>query len=588
MKNLRKQTIQFYLKHLSRYKVMTAISVFSIVMAITLSMVFPVIYKEFIDTIVEAEVIEDAVHTLLVLLVIIVGVDIFNMFFWRALLYTMAALEVNVMRNILDECFEHLHQHSYNFFSSSFTGGLVKKVNRISYAFEGIFDIVIFEFIPIAIRTIIANGVLLYLSWQLGVPLLIWSVLFVVLNYYVTLYKIKHYDIQSVRADTKVTATLADTIMNNINIKLFANLNKETAKFKRVSEDWRKKKKAAWFFGTHVETVQGVLAIGLNTLLLFIAIKLWEQGVISVGDFVLIQFYLIELFRQLWHFGHNLQRLYERFADAEEMTKVLNTDWAVQDEPEAKKIKIHHGRVEFKNVRFAYEEDGTGVIKGLSLKVKPSEKIALIGPSGGGKSTIFKLLLRLFDVQKGEILVDGQDISQVTQDSLRKRIALVPQDPILFHRTIMENIRYGRLGASDKEVMAAARLARCHDFINKFPKKYKTFVGERGVKLSGGERQRVAIARAILSNTKILILDEATSSLDSESEKLIQEALANLMKHKTTFIIAHRLSTIVNMDRIVVLDGGRIVEQGTHHELIRQKNSLYEKLWGLQVGGYLE
>ncbi len=587
MKNLRQQTIRFYLKHLSRYKLLTAVSTFSIVLAITLSMVFPVIYKEFIDTIVEAEVVNDAVRTLLVLLAIIVGVDFVNMLAWRVLLYTMATLETNVMRNILNECFEHLHKHSYNFFNNSFTGGLVKKVNRISYAFEGIFDIIIFEFIPIAIRTLIANGVLLYLSWQLGVPLLIWSVMFIVLNYYITLYKIKHYDLKSVRADTKVTATLADTIMNNINIKLFANLTKETTKFKRVSEDWRKKKKAAWFFGTHVETVQGVLALALNTLLLFVAIKLWQQGEITVGDFVLIQFYLYELFRQLWHFGHNLQRLYERFADAEEMTKVLNTDWEIQDAPNATPIKILHGRVEFKNIRFAYE-DGTGVIKGLSLKIKPSEKVALIGPSGGGKSTITKLLLRLFDAQKGKVLVDGQDISKMTQDSLRKQIALVPQDPILFHRSIMENIRYGRLGASDKEVRAAAKLARCHDFIKKFPKKYKTLVGERGVKLSGGERQRVAIARAILSNTKILILDEATSSLDSESEKLIQEALHNLMKNKTTFIIAHRLSTIVGMDRIVVLDEGKIVEEGTHHELIRQKNSLYERLWGLQVGGYLE
>lgn len=550
-------------------------------------MIFPVIYKELINTIVEADVKEAVIRPLMILVALIVGFDIFNMLSWRVLLYTMSMLETRVIRNILDECFAYLHRHSYNFFNNNFSGGLVKKVNRMAYSFEGIFDGVIFEFIPIIIRTIIANVVLLYLSLYLGIPLLIWTVFFVVTSYYFTLYKIKNYDLKSVKADTKVTASLADTIINNINIKLFSSGTHEKRKFKKVTENWRKKKQAAWFFGVHIENFQGVFAIGLNFLLLIIMVRLWRDDLLTVGDFVLVQFYLVEVFRQLWHFGHNLQRLYERFADAEEMTAILNKDWDVEDIKDAKPISIRHGKVEFKNVSFSYE-DGSGVIKNLSLKINPSEKIALVGPSGGGKSTLTKLMLRLFDVQKGKVLVDGKDISKVTQDSLRKQVALVPQDPILFHRTLMENIRYGRLDASDKEVMAAAKLARCHDFIKKLPKKYKTYVGERGVKLSGGERQRVAIARAILSNTKILILDEATSSLDSESEKLIQEALQNLMKHKTTFIIAHRLSTIVDADRILVLENGKVIEEGTHSTLIRQKGSLYEKLWGLQVGGYLE
>ncbi|EKD93937.1 MAG: ABC transporter related protein [uncultured bacterium] len=235
---------------------------------------------------------------------------------------------------------------------------------------------------------------------------------------------------------------------------------------------------------------------------------------------------------------------------------------------------------------FGYESE-SGVIQKFSFKLNPSEKVALIGPSGGGKSTLTKLMLRLFDVDKGKILIDGQDISKVTQDSLRGQIALVPQDPILFHRSLEENIRYGRLEASAEEIRAAAHLAHCHEFIEQMPKKYATVVGERGVKLSGGERQRIAIARAILANSKILILDEATSSLDSESEKLIQDALKNLMKNKTTFVIAHRLSTIVSMDRILVLEEGKIVEEGSHRVLIRKKGGLYRKLWELQGGGYL-
>lgn len=587
MKNLRRLTIKFYAKHLLRYKWLLVSTTIAAIMASSTAMGFPLIYKMLINTIVSADIKDVAVNSLLWILLVFVGLDIFNTLIWRVLLYSLSVLEVSVMRNILNECFEFIQKHSFNFFNNSFTGALVKRVSRMSYSFEGIADALIFEFIPIAVRTLIANIVLLYLSLYLGVPLLIWTIFFIISSYYITLYKIKHYDLASARADTKVTASLSDAIMNSVNIKLFSTHAFEQKKFERVTNIWHEKKKASWFFGIHVETFQGLIAIFLNFLLIYFAIRLWQKDLITVGDFVLLQFYLTELFMALWHFGRNLQRLYERFADAEEMTEILHTDWEVADAPNAKSIKIIHGRVEFKNIHFAYE-DGSGVIKGLSLKVKPGEKVALIGPSGGGKSTVFKLLLRLFDVKKGQILIDGQDISKTTQDSLRKQVALVPQDPILFHRTIIENIRYGRLDASDKEVFVAARLARCHDFIKKFPKGYETHVGERGVKLSGGERQRVAIARAILSNTKILILDEATSSLDSESEKLIQEALANLMKHKTTFIIAHRLSTIVDMDRIIVLDGGRIVEEGTHSELIRQKNSLYEKLWGLQVGGYLE
>ncbi|OGJ43526.1 hypothetical protein A3J23_04225 [Candidatus Peregrinibacteria bacterium RIFCSPLOWO2_02_FULL_48_14] len=233
------------------------------------------------------------------------------------------------------------------------------------------------------------------------------------------------------------------------------------------------------------------------------------------------------------------------------------------------------------------EEDESSVLRHFSFHVKPGERVAFIGPSGGGKTTIVKLLLRLFDVDKGRILIDGQDISKVTQDSLRVQIALVPQDPVLFHRSLMENIRYGRLDASNEEVVAAAKLAHADEFIRRFPKGYETHVGERGVKLSGGERQRVAIARALLANTRILILDEATSSLDSESEKLIKDALKVLMRGKTVFVIAHRLSTIIDMDRILVLEKGRIVEEGSHADLVGKEGGLYKKLWDLQVGGYL-
>jgi ATP-binding cassette subfamily B protein len=514
-------------------------------------------------------------------------VDVIATIGWRTADFCLAHVESRGMRRIANECFEVLHRHSYNFFNNNFVGSLVKKVGRLTRAFEGVMDNVFYELYPIALRGVIVMGVLFYMSPLLGIPVMIWSVIFIGFNYYVSLYKVEKYDTKRVKADTEVTASIADTITNNVNLKLFATLPYEKQRFDKVTEKWSRRTRTSWLFNDLIEAVQAVLMIILTFTVLYVSIQLWKKGTLTVGDFVLIQGYLMELFRQLWNFGRIVRRLYEQFADAEEMVKIIETPYEVKDHPKAKPIALQHGKVEFKNVTFSYGGD-KGVLKNFSMKVNPSEKVALIGPSGGGKSTLTKLILRLFDVEKGKLLIDGEDIARVTQDSLRRQIALVPQDPVLFHRTLIDNIRYGRLQASDEEVIAAAKMAHCHEFIQTFPKKYQTFVGERGVKLSGGERQRIAIARAILSNAKILILDEATSNLDSESERLIQDALKKLMKQKTTFVIAHRLSTIVSMDRILVLDGGKIIEEGSHSTLIRNKNSLYKKLWNLQVGGYLD
>jgi len=269
------------------------------------------------------------------------------------------------------------------------------------------------------------------------------------------------------------------------------------------------------------------------------------------------------------------------------MIEILNYPHGIEDKSGASRLEVPTGEVVFDNVGFGFS-DSRKVLHNISLTIKAGEKIALIGPSGAGKSTFVKLLLRLYDVSSGEILVDGVDIRNVTQESLRQNISLVPQDPILFHRTLLENIRYGRREANDEEVLRAAQLAHCDEFALSLAKKYDTFVGERGIKLSGGERQRVAIARAILKNAPILILDEATSSLDSHSETLIQDALDILMKGKTTVVIAHRLSTIRKMDRIIVVEKGKIIEEGNHDELLKNDSSLYKKLWTLQAGGFIE
>ena len=303
--------------------------------------------------------------------------------------------------------------------------------------------------------------------------------------------------------------------------------------------------------------------------------------------FVLVQVYLIQLISQLWDFGKTIRHIYRSLADAEEMVAILNTPYDVQDISTAKSIKVKKGEIEFRRVEFSFNKTRK-VLRKIDLKIRAGEKVALIGPSGAGKSTIVKLLLRLHDIESGAIFIDGQNIHAATQESLRANLSLVPQDPILFHRTLFENICYGKPEATKKEVERAAKLAHCDDFIELLPEGYDTYVGERGIKLSGGERQRVAIARAILKNAPILILDEATSSLDSHSEALIQSALKNLMKGKTVIVIAHRLSTIRTMDRIVVVDGGRIKEEGTHESLLRKPRSLYARLWKLQAGGFLK
>jgi len=282
-----------------------------------------------------------------------------------------------------------------------------------------------------------------------------------------------------------------------------------------------------------------------------------------------------------------MMRIYERLAEAEEMTEILSLPHGVVDKKGSKKLKVKSGEIKFEDVSFKYE-DGEKVIKDFNLEVKPGQTVALVGLSGSGKSTLAKLLLRLYDVDSGRILVDGQNIAGVSQESLRHSISLVPQDPILFHRSLMENIRYGRFEATDEEVIAAAKLAYCDGFISKLKDGYGSMVGDRGIKLSGGERQRIAIARAILKNSPILVLDEATSSLDSESEKYIQKSLTNLMKGKTVVIIAHRLSTIKKADRIVVISNKKIVEDGNHNQLIKAKSGIYRKLWNIQVGGFIK
>lgn len=588
MKQNTRKTFKFFYQEAKKHKLLLALMIFFLVFATVSSMAWYVVGRNFFAALSSNESKDVIVHSLTQTLLVIIFVEFLEWLGWRGFQQSVIYFEAKCMNNINNECFNYLQQHSYRFFTNNFVGSLVKKVTRFVRAFEQITDRLFWDMFTLALKVLIVSAALFYLRPILGIIILIWTVIFLAINYKLAVYKLK-FDIPKSEQDSLVTARLADTITNNTNVKLFANLGYESAKYKNITHSWYEKTVKAWQVNHYIEAGQALLMIVLEFAVTYTSIILWKENVLVLADFFLIQTYMLELFRQIWSFGRNVRQIYEALADSEEMIVILDEEHEVKDVPNAKNLKISAGKIEFEKVSFSYNKaKEESVIKNLSFKVKPGEKVALIGPSGGGKSTLTKLILRLFDIKKGHIIIDGQDISKVTQDSLRRQIALVPQDPILFHRTLRENIRYADQHVSEEELIAASKMAHCHEFIKKLPQGYDTHVGERGIKLSGGQRQRVAIARAILSQAKILILDEATSSLDSESEKLIQDALKNLIKNKTTFIIAHRLSTIMNVDRIFVLENGRIIEEGTHSDLVSKESGLYKKLWNLQVGGYLK
>ncbi|MBX4200920.1 ABC transporter ATP-binding protein/permease, partial [Candidatus Parcubacteria bacterium] len=487
--------------------------------------------------------------------------------------------------NLKRNAYHYLMNHSYSFFTNNFVGSLVQKVNRFARAFESLADNLVWNLLPLAVRVAAIFIIVFLLNKLIAIIILIWAVVFLSFNIIFSRWKLK-YDIQAAEIDSKTTAYLADTITNQNTVQLFDKFHFEMKGYKDVTEKQVKLTRFRWNLDALIDAGQAFLGFIMEFLLFFFAIRYWQQGLLTIGVFVLLQAYLITLLNQLWGFTRIVRDVYQSYADSKEMVEIMLLPQEITDAPTAEELEVANGHIEFKDLDFSFNETRK-VLEGINLVIKPGERVALIGPSGAGKSTFIKLLLRLYSPTKGQILIDGQDIQKVTQGSLRKNISLVPQDPVLFHRTLADNIAYGKPGASRKQIEEAAQLAHCDEFIKNLPLGFETFVGERGIKLSGGERQRVAIARAMIKNAPVLVLDEATSSLDSHSELLIQDALDTLMAGKTTIVIAHRLSTIQKMDRIIVIDNGKIIEDGNHKELLKNPDSLYYKLWTLQAGGFL-
>lgn len=529
------------------------------------------------------EIPMEAIWHTFYLLMVLVGSQIV---LWRINDYTLLWRQAKTLRDMEQYLFERLQNHSYRFYSDNFAGSLTTQFNRFLHSYEQLEFIFTFELLIAASTLTLSICVLLFIAPSLGIALLIWAVLFITLMTWLAIKK-SPITREASAADSQVTANTADVITNVVNVKVFARKLFETKRFGKTSQYRFEKRWRSYKYDAHIRNIRWVFVVVFLFLFIYLSIKLVTSGQVSMAEVLAAQLFIMMIYYQLFNLNQTIQRIELAFADASEMTEILDLPIEVKDPINPEKIRIQDGLIEFHNVDFHYADDDNSVLTGFALTILPGQKVGLVGHSGSGKSTLTRLLMRFVDIQGGYITIDGQNIADITQDDLRSNIAFVPQEPILFHRSIKENIQYGREGATDNEVRQAAKLAQAHEFIQTLPHGYDTLVGERGIKLSGGEKQRVAIARAMLSRAPLLVLDEATSALDSKSEKLITKALSELMKNRTTVVIAHRLSTIRRMDRILVMKKGQIVEDGDHQSLLQKKGE-YAELWSHQSGGFIE
>jgi len=547
--------------------------------------IIPLYFKKIIDTISNSGVDHTLVSSILLKLVftiiilhVIVGLTA------RSRQFIYYKFLANVTRGLRNFAFQKIELNSQTFFANTFAGSLVTKSRRFVNAFEIMLGIFVFDFLS---TFIILVGVFIVLVKESPTISLIFfgliSIYLITISFFVK--KKMKYDILEAEQDSKISGRLADIFSNILAVKFFSARKSEIDSFSKYTDEGARRSKVAMYFGGKIQIIQSVFTTLIQSIVLYMTIDLWIDNKMSTGTLVLIQTYLTLIFNKLWDLSEALTRFMKSVSDMKETIDIFETIPDILDPENPEKLKMNNGHILFKNVSFEYNL-GQDVFSDFNLEIKTGERIGVVGHSGAGKSTITKLLLRFNDVTKGVISIDGQDIRNVTQNDLRSVISYVPQEPILFHRPVRENISYAKPNANDTEIIEVAKKAHAHEFISVLPMGYDTKVGERGVKLSGGERQRVAIARAMLKDSPILLLDEATSSLDSISESYIQEALDELMKGKTTIVIAHRLSTIQKMDRIIVLDKGKIVEEGTHKELLAKKG-FYAELWDRQTGGFL-
>lgn len=501
----------------------------------------------------------------------------------QGVFFNLIRLTLKMMSEIASNAFHRVQRFSTDWHANSFAGSTVRKITRGMWALDLLNDTLLVALLP-SVVMLVGSTVLLGWRWpMMGAVVGVGSVLYIAVTVIVSLGFVAPAARLANAWDTRMGGALADAVSCNGVVKAFGAEEREEALLDRVIVKWRHRTRRTWIRGTINGGLQGGMLVAIQAAILGAALLLWMRGEASVGDitFALTMFFMLQGY--LRDVGMHIRNLQRSVNDMEELVQLESQPLGIEDRPGAGPIAIGKGEIRFEHVTFHYGAKATPLYENFSVRIAPGERVGLVGHSGSGKTTFIKLIQRLYDISEGRITIDGQDIARVRQASLRSQIAIVQQEPVLFHRSLAENIAYARPGASRAEIERAARLASAHDFIATLPQGYDTLVGERGIKLSGGERQRVAIARAFLADAPILILDEATSSLDSESEVLIQQAMERLMTGRTTLVVAHRLSTVRALDRLLVLDKGKVIEEGSHDALIRLENGLYRRLFERQA-----
>jgi len=573
--------LYFYLK--SR-NTLAAIFVFEAAQA-ACTILLPYAVKEIIDAVTLANQAGTDIFTagkdaLILFALLNLGIVLFSRASGAMLVLTGPFLRAEIRKSL----FSFLQHHSHRYFISHFAGSLANRIAEVSMSSMHALWTITFDFYPLIIKSLVALILLFNASGELALVLSLWLGIYIYVSYLLAR-RCRVYAQDFAAARSLVTGKVVDSVTNVMNAKMFARRQYEEDYLTDYLNHEVDHALRTYWYMEKLRWFQFTAAMVLMIAMVGYALKIWSEGNMTVGEFSMVAGLAIMLIEAARGLSRSFLEFFEYLGNISDGVSVFVQSHEIIDQPDAPVLQVTRGEIVFDDVSFIYQE-GLQVFANLSVTIEPKQQVGLVGFSGSGKSTFVNLMLRLFEAQGGTINIDGQNILDVTQDSLRENISMIPQDPQLFHRSLMENIRYGRLEASDDEVIEAARKAHAHEFILQTEQQYESLVGERGVKLSGGQRQRVAIARAILKDSPILILDEATSSLDSVTEKKIQLGLENLMQGRTVVVVAHRLSTISHMDRILVFDQGKIIEDGSHQQLLL-RDGHYAHLWNMQAGGFL-